>query len=40
MAGALHTKASYWIRQGIFDDLRSFDAFEDRVNKIIEEKDR
>jgi superfamily II DNA or RNA helicase len=37
---ALHTKASYWIKQGIFDDLRSFEAFEDRVNRIIEEKDR
>ena len=37
---ALHPKAPYWIRQGIFDDLRSFDVFENRVNKIIEEKDR
>jgi superfamily II DNA or RNA helicase len=37
---ALHSKASYWLRKGIFDDLRSFDAFEDRVNKIFEEKDR
>jgi superfamily II DNA or RNA helicase len=37
---ALHPKAQYWIRQGIFDDLRSFDVFENRVNKIIEEKDR
>jgi superfamily II DNA or RNA helicase len=37
---ALNAKAAYWIRQGIFDDLRSFDAFEDRVNKIPEEKDR
>jgi predicted helicase len=36
----LHPKAPYWIRQGIFDDLRSFDVFENRVNKIIEEKDR
>ena len=40
MAGSLHTKASYWIGQGIFDDLRSFDAFEARVNQIPEEKDR
>jgi predicted helicase len=38
--GALHPKASYWIRQGIFDDLRSFDAFESRINAIPEEKDR
>jgi len=37
---ALHPKAPNWIRQGIFDDLRSFDVFENRVNKIIEEKDR
>ena len=37
---ALHAKAPYWIRQGLFDDLRSFDVFENRVNKIIEEKDR
>jgi predicted helicase len=37
---ALHTKASYWIRQGIFDDLASFEAFESRVNAIPEEKDR
>jgi hypothetical protein len=40
MTNALHRKASYWIRQGIFDDLRSFDAFESRVNAIPEEKDR
>jgi hypothetical protein len=37
---ALHTKASFWIRQGIFDDLRSFEEFEARVNGIPEEKDR
>jgi predicted helicase len=37
---ALHPKASYWIRQGIFDELRSFESFEARVNKIFEEKDR
>ena len=37
---ALHPKAPYWIRQGIFDDLRSFDVFEKRVNQIPEEKDR
>ena len=40
MPNALHTKASHWIRQGIFDELQSFDAFEDRVNQIVEEKDR
>jgi predicted helicase len=37
---ALHPRASYWIRQGIFDDLRSFETFEVRVNQIPEEKDR
>jgi hypothetical protein len=37
---ALHTMASYWIRQGIFDQLRSFEEFEARANKIPEEKDR
>jgi predicted helicase len=37
---ALHPKAPYWIRQGIFDELRSFDVFENRINKIVEEKDR
>jgi predicted helicase len=37
---ALHPKASYWIRQGVFDDLWSFEAFEARVNEIPEEKDR
>ena len=37
---ALHTKTSHWIRQGLFDDLRSFEAFEGRVNLIPEEKDR
>ena len=40
MPNALHTKASHWIRQGIFDELQSFEAFETRVNKIVEEKDR
>ena len=37
---ALNTKASFWIRQGIFDGLSSFEAFESRVNLIPEEKDR
>jgi len=37
---ALHTKASYWIKRGLFDDLSSFEAFELRVNAILEEKDR
>ena len=37
---ALHPKALYWIRQGLFDDLRSFEVFENRVNKLVEEKDR
>jgi predicted helicase len=40
MTRALNTKASYWIRRGIFDDLSSFEAFESRVNVIPEEKDR
>ena len=40
MTNALHTKSAYWIRQGIFDELQSFEAFEARVNKIAEEKDR
>src|SRR4051794_41010087 len=37
---ALHIKASYWVRQGIFDDLSSFEEFESRVNVVHEEKDR
>ena len=40
MVSALHPKASYWIRQGIFDEFWSFEEFEARVNKIFEEKDR
>ena len=40
MGNALHSKSAYWLRQGIFDQLQSFDAFEARVNKIAEEKDR
>jgi hypothetical protein len=40
MRGTLHTKSAYWIRQGIFDELQSFEAFEERVNKIAEKKDR
>jgi predicted helicase len=40
MPGALHPKVSYWIRQGIFDDLSCFEAFEARVNEIPDEKDR
>jgi hypothetical protein len=40
MSNALHFKSSYSIRQGIFDELRSFEEFEARVNKIVEEKDR
>jgi hypothetical protein len=35
MLSALHPRASYWIRQGIiFDDLRSFEAFEARVGAV------
>lgn len=37
---ALHAKASYWLRKGIFDDLTSFDDFEVRVSAVPEEKDR
>lgn len=37
---ALHTKASYWVRQGIFDDLQAFQDLETRINAITEEKDR
>jgi hypothetical protein len=40
MSNALNSKSSYWIRQGIVDELRSFEEFEARVNKIVEEKDR
>ena len=40
MAIAQHPKTSTWIRQGIFDDLKSFEEFEARVNRIPEEKDR
>jgi predicted helicase len=40
MSNALHFKSSYSIRQGIFDELRSFEEFEARVKKIVEEKDR
>jgi superfamily II DNA or RNA helicase len=38
--GALHPKASFWAKQGIFDYLRSFEDFELRVNLLPEEKDR
>jgi predicted helicase len=40
VVGAFHPKASYWVKQGIFDDLRSFEDFERRVNLLAEEKDR
>jgi predicted helicase len=40
MTNALHPKAAYWIQQGLFVELQSFEAFEARVNKIVEEKDR
>jgi predicted helicase len=38
--GVLHSRASFWLNQGIFDDLSSFEDFERRVNCILEEKDR
>ena len=37
---AFNPKAAYWIRNHVFDDLRSFSDFEARVNAIPEEKDR
>lgn len=37
---ALHSKATYWIRQGIFKNLPSFDDFQTRVNRVAGEKDR
>jgi len=40
MTNALHHKSAHWIRQGIFDELQSFQGFEARVNEILEEKDR
>ena len=40
MGNALHTKSAYWLRQGVFDELKSFELLEARVNKIAEEKDR
>jgi superfamily II DNA or RNA helicase len=40
MTNPLHSKSAYWIRQGFFDELHSFEAFEARINKIPEEKDR
>src|SRR5262245_32518538 len=35
-----HVKARYWIATGIFDTLSSFQEFEQRLNGIVEEKDR
>ena len=36
----LHSKAAHWIRQGLFDDLKSFADFEARIDVVVEEKDR
>lgn len=36
----LHSRARYWIENGIFNDLKSFADFEDRVNAVVAEKDR
>ena len=36
----INSKAAYWLKKGIFDDLKSFDDFESRVNVVFEEKDR
>jgi hypothetical protein len=38
--GALHSRTSFWLKQGIFNDLSSFEDFERRVNRLPEEKDR
>jgi predicted helicase len=38
--GAFHSRASFWLDQGIFDNLTSFEDFERRVDRIFEEKDR
>jgi hypothetical protein len=35
----LHYKAAHWIREGLFDDLKSFVELETRINSIFEEKD-
>jgi superfamily II DNA or RNA helicase len=35
-----HTKAAHWIQKGAFDDLKSFEDFQARVNPVVEEKDR
>ena len=35
-----HTKAAHWIQKGAFDDLKSIEDFEARVNAVFEEKDR
>ncbi len=37
---AKHVKARHWIATGIFDALTSFHDFEQRINGIVEEKDR
>ncbi|MDA0369809.1 MAG: Helicase associated domain protein, partial [Proteobacteria bacterium] len=37
---ASHYRASHWVREGVFDDLTSFGDFEERVNRVFEEKDR
>jgi hypothetical protein len=31
-------KSAYWIRQGIFDQLKSFEAFEARVKTLARKK--
>jgi superfamily II DNA or RNA helicase len=36
----LHYRASYWIGNGVFDELKSFADFEARVNAVEAEKDR
>jgi hypothetical protein len=37
---ALHSRATFWLKQGIFEGIRLFEEFERRVNLIPEEKDR
>ncbi len=37
---AKHQKSSYWVKQGVYDNLSSFRELEKRIDAIEEEKDR
>ena len=37
---AQHSKASQWIKEGIFDGLSQFSELETRIDEVFEEKDR